>query len=269
MDTDELFSRAVINLDKPVGPTSREVTEKVRKTLKCKKAGNTGILDSNASGVLVIALNNAVKTVPLLMGLDKEYEGFMYLHRDVDLQTLVKIISENFIGEITQIPPVKSNVARRPRNRTVYSFTIVDKVGKKVAFKTKVQAGTYIRKLVSDIGEKLSTGAQLQQLRRTKVGHFSIQDSVTLEEVKEKKNINKILIPIEDAIPHVTRIIISDQKIEEILHGSPIKERDIYDISGNFKAGDHVGIFSRENKLIGIGLVKNDENVYIKTDRVI
>ncbi len=269
MKVSELLSRSVINLDKPSGLTSREVTERVRKALGCKKAGHAGTLDGRVSGVLIIALDNAVKAMPLLMGLDKEYEGMMYLHRDIDLQTLVTTITENFVGEIIQTPPVKSNVARRPRVRIVYNFNILDKVGKTVAFKTKVQAGTYIRKLISDIGEKLGIGAHLQELRRTKVGHFSITDSVSLEEVEKRKNLKKFLIPIDDAIPHVTKVFVEDEIIEKIMHGSPIRENDMYDVSDKFKLGDYVGIFSKENKLIAIGIVKNDEDVLIKTDRII
>ena len=266
---DELLSKSIINLDKPSGFTSREVTERVKKILNCKKAGHAGTLDSNVTGVLIVALNDAVKLMPLLMGLDKEYEGVMFLHRDIDLQTLVKTIEENFVGEITQTPPVKSSVARKPRVRIVYNFTILDKVDRVVAFKTKVQAGTYIRKLISDIGEKLSIGAQLRELRRTRVGHFSVADSVSIEQIEKKKNLKQILIPIEDAISHVTKVFVEDETIDKIIHGAPIKENDIYDVSDKFKLGDYVAIFSKENKFVAIGLVKNDENVFIKTDRII
>ncbi len=269
MRVKELLSRSVINLNKPSGPTSRAVTEKIRKSLECKKAGHAGTLDAKVTGVLVVALDNATKIIPVLMGLDKEYEGVMYLHRDVDLQTLVKTIEENFVGEITQIPPVKSRVARNPRIRRIYSFNIIDKIGQDVMFKTKVQAGTYIRKLVSDVGEKLGIGAHLKELTRTRVGHFSIKESVTLEEIEKKKSLKKILISMEDAIPHVTKVFIKDGKIDQLLHGAPVYEKDTVRVDGTLKIGDNVGIFSEENRLLALGKVKDDERLLIKTDRII
>jgi len=277
----ELISRSVINVNKPSGPTSREVVQEIKDIFKLKRCGHTGTLDPRVSGVLVVALENTTKAMPVLMGVDKEYEGILYLHKDVNKKTLEKTISKHFIGKITQTPPVKSRVARKPRKRRIYSLDILKKDGKDVWFRTRVQAGTYIRKLCSDIGEKLGTGAHMKELCRTKVGHFSLKDSYILSEIKEayerdESDLRKILIPIEKAIPHVKRVYVKDSSIGSIRNGAPVSSSDIIKVQKRIKQNETVGIFSSKNELIALGvskihskmMLKTKGNV-IRTDRVI
>jgi len=271
----ELVSRSVINVNKPSGPSSRKVVQEIKDIFRCKKVGHAGTLDPRVSGVLVVALENATKAMPVLMGLDKDYEGILYLHKDVDKKTLEKTISKHFIGEIIQTPPVKSRVARRARKRMVYSFNILKKDGKNVWFKTRVQAGTYIRKLCSDIGQKLCTGAHMKELWRTKVGYFSLKDSYILSEIKEayeqwksgdESGLTKILIPIEKAIPHVKRVYVKDSSVSSIKNGAPVSSSDVIELQEEIKPGEIVGIFSQKKELIALGVSKTN---VIHTDRVI
>ena len=280
----ELISKSIINVNKPSGPTSREVIQEIKDIFKLKHCGHTGTLDPRTSGVLVVALENATKAMPVLMGLDKEYEGILHLHKDVDKKTLERTISRYFIGEITQIPPVKSRVARRPRKRTVYSFDILKKDGKDVWFRTKVQAGMYIRKLIHDIGLRLSTGAHLKELWRTKVGHFSLKDSYILSEIKEayerwkagdESGLRKILIPIEKAIPHVKRVYVKDSSISSIRNGAPLLSSDVIEVQEGIERNETVGIFSSKKELIALGIAKTNSKSMlrkrksiIRTDRV-
>ena len=264
----ELIFRSLINVDKPSGITSRQVVTEIKEIFGLKRCGHTGILDPRVTGVLVIALENATKAMPVLMGLNKEYEGVMYLHKDIERKKLEKIISKHFVGEITQIPPVKSRVARKPRKRKVYFFDIIEKDGKNVRFKTKVQAGTYIRKLCSDIGQKLEIGAHMKELRRTSVGHFKIEDSYTLEKIKERskneKFLKKILIPIEEAIPHVKRVYVKDSSISLIKNGAPVFSSDIVNVLPEIKPNETVSIFSSKNKLIALGISKSNSKSMLK-----
>jgi len=284
MNMEELLERSLIIVDKPSGPTSREVVEKIKKIFNCRKAGHTGVLDPRATGVLVVALNKAVKLMPVLMGLDKEYEGVMYLHKDVNLKNLKEVISKHFVGEIIQIPPVKSRVARRPRKRKVYYFKILEKEGKNVKFKTKVQAGTYIRKLCHDIGEKLGVGAHLKELRRLSVGHFRIEDAHSLKEIEkayekfkkgDEKVLRKILIPIEKAIPHVKSVFVKEECVRRIKNGGPLFLHDILKIQRGIERGEKVAIFlGKELIALGIAKVSSEEmkkrkGLIIRTDRVI
>jgi len=282
-DLQDLISRSVINLDKPFGITSRQAVIEIKRIFNCKKAGHVGTLDPRVTGVLVIALNKATKVMPVLMGLGKEYEGVMYLHKDVDKETIEKIISDYFLGKITQIPPVKSHVARNPRKRMVYSFDIIGKDGQNVKFKTKVQAGTYIRKLCSDIGERLGIKAQMKDLRRTKVGHFTIKDSHSLDEMKkafEENNetfLKKILIPIEEAIPYVKKVYVKDFSVKSIRNGAPVLSSDVIKIQQKIKPNETIAIFSLKDELIALGIAKtNSEEILNKgkksviiTDRII
>lgn len=150
----ELIKTAVIIADKHSGPTSHTITDWVKNIFSVKKAGHAGTLDPAVTGVLPIALGNSVKAMPLLMGLNKEYVGVMKLHKDVDENVLQKEI-EGFIGKIMQRPPVKSAVARREREREIFYFDVLEKDGRDVLFKTGVQAGTYIRKLIHDMGRNI------------------------------------------------------------------------------------------------------------------
>jgi len=281
-DISGLISRSVINLDKPFGVTSRQAVIEIKRIFNCKRAGHVGTLDPRVTGVLVVALNKATKAMPVLMGLDKEYEGVMYLHKDVDKKTIEKTVSDYFLGEITQTPPVKSHVARKPRKRIVYSFDIIEKDGQNVKFKTKVQAGTYIRKLCSDIGEKLGVKAQMKELRRIKIGHFTVGDSHSLDEIKKayegnEISLKKILIPIEEAIPHVKKIYVKNIDIKPIRNGAPVLGSNVVRVQPGIKPKEIVGIFSLKNELIGLGIAKtNSERMLnkkkepvVRTDRVL
>jgi H/ACA ribonucleoprotein complex subunit 4 len=281
----ELISRSVINVNKTSDCTSREVVKEIKNIFQLKRCGHAGTLDSRVSGVLVVALDAATKLMPVLMGLDKKYEGILYLHEDVEKKTLEKTISRHFIGEITQTPPVKSRVARRPRKRRIYNFEILKKDGKDVWFRTKVQAGTYIRKLCSDIGEKLGIRAHMKDLRRIKVSHFHVRDSHSLDEIKEayyswkrgnEKHLRKILIPIEDAIPHVKRVYVKDSSINAICNGAPVRDSDTVKIDDEIKPKEIVGIFSLNKELMALGIAKissvemhKGKGTLIRTDRII
>jgi len=282
-DISELVSRSVINLDKPFGITSRQTVVEIKNIFNCKKVGHVGTLDPRVTGVLIVALDRATKTMPVLMGLDKEYEGVIYLHKDIDKKTIEKVVADCFLGEITQTPPVKSHVARKPRKRMIYSFDIIEKDGQNVIFKTKVQAGTYIRKLCSDIGEKLGIIAQMKELRRTKVGHFKIEDSHSLEEIKkayEEGNetlLQKILIPIEKAIPHVKKVYVNDFSIKTIKNGSPVLSSHVIKTQPNIKPKEMIGIFSLKDEFVALGVANTDskgmmskkDNSVIRTDRIL
>jgi len=281
----ELIPYSVINIDKPIGITSRQVVIEIKKFFGLKRCGHTGTLDPNVTGVLIVALENTTKAMPVLIGLDKEYEGILYLHKDVDKKKLEETISENFVGTITQIPPVKSRVARKPRKRVVYSFDILEKKDKNVKFRTRVQAGTYIRKLCSDIGEKLDVGAHMKELRRVQVGHFRLKNSHSLEEIKKAFEefkqgnvtpLGKILISIEQAIPHVKKIYVKESSLKPISNGAPLSKSDAVKIQSGIKPNEIVGIFSLNNELIALGIAKTDsknmkkrKGTIVRIDRII
>jgi len=223
--------------------------------------------------VLVIALNEAVKILKILMKADKEYEGIMHLHNDIEKEKIEQAIKKKFIGKITQIPPVHSRVARKPRQRQVYSFDILEKNGKDVSFRIKVEAGTYIRKICFDLGQELGVGAHMKFLKRTKSGKFEIKDSHEVKEVQEaydewkkgnEKPLRKILIPIEDALD-IKKVVVKDSSIQKIRNGSPVRKQDMMK-EMKLKLGEDVALISESGNIIGLGIAKTKNK--IKTDRI-
>ncbi|MEM7821194.1 MAG: RNA-guided pseudouridylation complex pseudouridine synthase subunit Cbf5 [Candidatus Aenigmatarchaeota archaeon] len=277
----ELIKTSILVIDKHFGPTSHQITAWVKEIFNVKKAGHAGTLDPAATGVLPIAIENATKAIPLLMGLDKEYVGVMHLHKEVD-ENLLKRTVLKFIGEIVQVPPVKSAVSRRPRKRKVYYFDLIEIDGKDVLFKIGCEAGTYVRKICSDLGMTLGFGAHLKELRRTRVGNFTEENAVPLIHVYDaikdlnEEIIRKILIPIEFAIPHVKKVFVKDSAIHSIVSGSPLFVSGITRIQDGIKPEEKVAIYSLKNELVAIGVAKmsskemfeKKEGTAVRTDRV-
>src|SRR3972149_7992109 len=209
----ELLEFGIINIDKPSGPTSFDVSEFVMKTLGLRKTSHFGTLDPKVTGVLPIALNRACKLTGFFLGEDKEYVGIMRIHEDISIEELNKAIKEKFIGKIKQLPPVKSRVARVIREREIKSFEILEEDDGNYLFKTEVQGGTYIRKLIHDLGESLGVGAHMLELRRTRAGIFKEEKNYTtyaLEEAaKDEKMLREMIIPGEIISELFPGIIIS------------------------------------------------------------
>lgn len=257
-------------MDKPTGPTSFGVDSIVKNMLNAKKISHAGTLDPAVSGVLPLMINRACRLSDYFMHRNKTYVGIMRVHREIDKKELEKEIS-NFIGKIMQLPPVKSRVKREIREREIFSFKILEIEGKDVLFETEVQAGTYIRKLISDLGEKIG-GAHMLELRRTKAGIFSEENIVNLYDFEkaveswkngDEKLLRKILIPADEAIKKVLPIVHVEEKlIKQLLTGKPLMKSDI-------KLGkeEKFAVFSEE-KFIGVYRKVNEEEIIARAEFV-
>jgi len=142
----ELINNGIVNIDKPKGPTSHQVSDYVQKILQINKAGHSGTLDPQVTGVQPVALGQATRITLFLLTAPKEYVGIMHLHKEVDEKFLFQTV-QKFIGKIKQMPPIKSAVKRQMRIREIYEFELIEIKGNDVLFRVKCQAGTYIRKL--------------------------------------------------------------------------------------------------------------------------
>ncbi|MEK6899317.1 MAG: RNA-guided pseudouridylation complex pseudouridine synthase subunit Cbf5 [Nanoarchaeota archaeon] len=242
----ELLEFSIINLDKPAGPTSFEVALKVKDIFEIDKVGHCGTLDPGVSGVLPLTLGRACKISEYFKSRDKKYVGIMRLHEEIKDKELKKII-DNFIGKIRQMPPVRSSVKREEREREIYSFDILEREDKDVLFECHVEAGTYIRKLIHDIGLEIG-GAHMLELRRTGAGFFDELESVTLYQLEEaideyKKGkegkIRKILIPAEEAIAEIMPSVQLKNNVEQILKGKPLMIGDV----GNLPESERFALF--------------------------
>lgn len=278
--TEELLEFGIINIDKPSGPTSFNISDFVRKSLGLRKTSHFGTLDPKVTGVLPIALNRACKLTGYFLGEDKEYVGIMRIHRDISLDKIKKKIFEKFIGKILQTPPVKSRVKREEREREIKGFNILEKEGKDILFLASVQGGTYIRKLCDDLGRELGIGAHMLELRRIRAGIFNEDDSeypsVNLYDFEkafnEYKNGNdellrKIIIPAE-IVSNLFKVVeIKKKNLKQIFTGKPIHETDLVK-KKDIKKGETVVVFCNE-RFVGIYEVFDTEYVYAKAKFVL
>jgi len=276
---EEHIRNGIIILDKPPGPTSNQVDKWIKDILNIKKASHGGTLDPRASGVLVIALENATKLMPILLSSKKEYVGIIHLHEEVKKEKIEKIF-EDFIGKVKQIPPKKSAVSRKEREREVYYLELLELKERNLLFKIGSEAGFYVRRFADDLGKKLGIGAHLQELRRTKTGNFSEEFVITLQDLfdaKEENRLKEVILPMELVVENMGKIIISDNAITNICNGAPLAVGGIVRFEDNIKKKDRVALFSLKGELIAIGkALMSSENILnkkrglvVKTDRVL
>jgi H/ACA ribonucleoprotein complex subunit 4 len=257
----ELLRTGVTVLDKPRGPSSHEVSAWARRIIGAEKTGHSGTLDPRVSGVLPVGINRSSKAMSYLSRADKEYVCIIRFHKKLP-EKKIKEVMGGFVGEITQTPPVRSAVARRPRKRKVYYLDILESNAPEVLFVVGCQAGTYVRKLCFDMGRIAGCGAHMSELRRTKAGVFGEQDSRTLQELtdacwlwkerEEEKELRKCIIPLEKAIP-LKRIWVSDQTVEALCSGAPLAAPGISRLEQGFNPGDEVAVLTLKGELVSFG----------------
>jgi H/ACA ribonucleoprotein complex subunit 4 len=276
---EDYINNGIIILDKPSGPTSNQVDNWIKQILKINKCSHAGTLDPRASGVLVIAIENATKLMPILLSSKKEYVGIIHLHEDVEKNKIQKVFKE-FIGKIKQLPPLKSAVARREREREIYYLEVLEIDGKNILFKIGCEAGFYVRRMAVDVGKKLGIKSHLQELRRTKSGNFSEESVINLQDLidaVEEDRIKEAIYPMELAVESIGKVVVSDNSISNILNGSPLYVGGINRLEDNIKKGKWVAVFSLKGELIAIGKASMDSNdIYkkkkglaVKVDRVL
>ena len=209
----------IINIDKPIGWTSFDVVKKVKNITKHKKVGHGGTLDPFASGVLVLGTEKDTKKLSSITNSDKSYIAELQLGKltntldtegdiieegtvpDLNEKKIVKVL-DSFLGAQKQRPPMfsakkhkgvrlyklarkKIEVQRDEVDITIKDISLVSFVSNKIIFNVDCSKGTYIRVLGSDIAKSLGTIGYLTNLKRTRVGEFSIEDSVSIDKFSE------------------------------------------------------------------------------------
>lgn len=283
---EELLECGVINLDKPYGPTSQEVTSWVKGVLHIGRAGHSGTLDPKVSGVFPIMLGSATKAVKALLLAAKEYVCLMHLHHPVPEDATRDVCAE-FTGRIYQRPPIKSAVRRRLRVRTIYYLRIEEIEGEDVLFTVGCEAGTYIRKLCHDIGIAAGTGAHMAELRRTKAGPFDESDLITLhdlcdayvewKESGDETTLRSMVHPIETALTHLPQVTIRDSAVDAICHGASLAAPGILALSEKIRIGDIVAVYTQKGEAVSLGtacmpameMLREKTGIAVQTDRVI
>lgn len=205
----------IILIDKPSGPTSFQIVNKIRKIIDVKKVGHSGTLDPKASGLMIICTGKKTKVMDSFINLNKTYSGVIRLGltsvsmdtetecietpipKDLDEEKILEV-RNSFIGEIEQTPPMYSavkidgkklynlarkgkSVEREPRKIFIEQFDITKIDLPDIHFIITCSKGTFIRVIGDDFGKKLNTGAVLIELRRIGIGNFRIEDAITID----------------------------------------------------------------------------------------
>ncbi len=258
---EQLIQYGIVNINKVQGPSSHQVADYVKKILKVDKAGHSGTLDPNVTGVLPIALAKATRVVSLLLKSNKEYVALMHLHKKVPEEKL-KEVMQSFTGTIAQTPPRRSAVKRQERKRDIHSLDIIEINNQEVLFRVSCQAGTYIRTLIHNIGIRLGPGAHMAQLIRTKTGPFTHKTWHTLQDLKDafefykegnQAEIRKVILPYENAVQNLKKIWVHDSAINTLCHGSSLGIPGVSKLSQNIEPKDTIAIMSLKDELICLG----------------
>ena len=260
--SDMMLEYGLIPLDKPRGPTSHEVVAWVRKMVGIERAGHSGTLDPPVSGILPIGLGQATKALSLLLLFPKEYWGVMRLHSAIPRKQLDTAVQE-FKGEIFQRPPQRSSVRRDVRSRMIHELELVESEGNLFLFRCLCESGTYIRKLVYDLGEVLGVGATMVELRRTRVGLLTEKKGlVTLHQLNDAmwkfksgkdSALRALVMPMEDALESLGRVVVRDSAVDAICHGAKLGIPGILSASEGISKGETVPLMSSKGELVAIG----------------
>lgn len=222
----------ILLVDKPAGPTSHDLVDRIRRHFRLKKVGHGGTLDPAATGLLIILLGRGTRLSAKFMSSDKTYEGTLRLGISTDSQdadgniireadpsgvTLERLTAEmaRFRGDMYQTPPMVSaikiggvplyklarrgqEVERQPRLIHLYEMRLTDFTPPRASFVLRCTKGTYVRTICHDIGESLGCGAHLEQLRRTESGELQVSRAIPLDKLLALQQIQllDVVIPL-------------------------------------------------------------------------
>ncbi len=287
----------IIVVDKPKDFTSFDVVAKVRRICGEKKCGHSGTLDPMATGVMTVLLGGATRFCELLPSHDKAYEAKFRLGTVTDTLDItgkviaekevsssaadVKAAAEKFKGEIIQVPPMYSAVSvngqrlydlarqgieveREGRRVNIYRLDFFEENEKSGEYGIYVEcsSGTYIRTLISDIGEALGCGAVLTELKRVKANGFTLSDSVTLSDLEKAVGdgrLDEILIPVDISMNSYPEITVSDAQSKRFSNGGELALERV----PKCKAKGLYRVYSPSRIFLGLG-ENNGENLEVK-----
>ena len=268
----------MMTIYKEAGYTSSDVVARLRGILHMKKIGHTGTLDPDAEGVLPVCLGIGTKLCELIADRDKEYEAVMRLGVTTDTQDMsgevleklsdeevrrmvtpqmVKETAAEFVGEISQIPPMYSavkvdgkrlyeyarqgrTVERKARKITIYDLEITSAELPLVMMRVRCSKGTYIRTLCHDMGLKLGTGAAMEHLLRTRVGRFRLENAIRLDDAEaimksdDPSRILDHILPVESFFEEAPRAKVREEGMKYLRNGNTVK-RSFTDLPGGMK----------------------------------
>ena len=210
----------------------------------------------------------------------------MQVHADTPESTIRDLLNE-FVGEIYQKPPLRASVKRETRKRFIYQLDVSEVDGRKVLFRCACQAGTYMRKLCSDVGEVLGCGAHMRELRRTRAGPFMEDDSlVTLHQLSaaqsdfesgDDRALRKIIQPMEVALTSLPKVVIRDSAVDSVCHGADLALPGLLQLDSAIERNRVVALFTLKGEAVGLGralltsreMLDQERGEAVKIERVI
>lgn len=267
----------IVNILKPPGMTSHDAVSYIRRVFAMKKVGHAGTLDPAAAGVLPVFLGSATRLIEYSTEAAKSYRVEVTFGFETDTgddtgkvtqtgpcelparQRLEEVLA-TFIGAITQIPPVysaikvdgkklyelaRAGIAVEPKARQVYihDIRILEVKRSTLLLDVDCSKGTYIRSLCQDIGRKLGCPAVMSFLVRTKVGDFTLEQAVSIEEISNKKE--AILLPLDYAVAHLQLVKLSPSECKDLQQGKTIFNQTCQ--------SSLVRLYDTQDRLVGIG----------------
>jgi tRNA pseudouridine55 synthase len=279
----------VLLLDKPYGFSSNQALQKVKWLYQAQKAGHTGTLDPLATGVLPICLGEATKFAQHLTDENKTYvatvkfgvttttgdkEGDVVSQVDCEIsRAQIEQVLPQFMGEITQVPPMYSalkvngkplyeyardgvELERQPRQVTIYALRVLGCADNSAEIEVTCSKGTYIRTLGEDIGKALQAGAHLTALRRTATATYQIAHTVTIEALEQMTADQRdaLLLSVDTAIIALPKVELQDDAAYYFKQGNPVW------VSGSIPAGE-LRIYSEAGLFLGVGFQQRDGRI--------
>jgi tRNA pseudouridine55 synthase len=280
----------VLLLDKPIGFTSNDALQKVRRLFSAAKGGHTGTLDPMATGLLPLCFGEATKFSADLLDADKTYEAVLKLGATTDSgdaegkvtatsavnveEAQVSKVLPQFTGNIQQVPPMYSAlkrdgrplyelarqgivVEREARAVTIHAIELLNFAGDFMTLRVACSKGTYIRVLATDIGAALGCGAHLTALRRTRVGDLDLEGAVTLAELEGLDEAGRLahLKPVDALLRTLPILAVEGEAAQRFSHGNPV---DLpVGLSGKIRVYEN-------GRLIGIGEPGSGERLWPK-----
>jgi tRNA pseudouridine55 synthase len=245
----------ILVLDKPEGFTSAKAAARIKKLLKPRKIGHTGTLDPFATGVLVLCLNEATRAADQIVNLSKVYEATLRFGVQTDTldrtgqviaksdrtfceKDLIQVLNA-FSGVCVQTAPRFSavrvggrrlyelsrrgiEVERPERTICIHSIVLHDFRWPEAVIEVCCSKGTYIRQLASDVGEKLGSGAHLSALRRTRVGPFTLERAIRMDEELSTASATAGIILLNEALAHLPVASMSDRQCQARLRNGQL-----------------------------------------------
>lgn len=286
----------ILLLDKPLGMTSNESLQRVKRMFRARKAGHTGSLDPLATGLLPICFGDATKLSAYLLDADKRYRvrvklGEITTTADAEGEVIetastegveeghIRGILDDFRGEIDQLPPMYSalkhkgerlynlarqgiEVERETRRITIFNLEMLEWMAPEFSLDVHCSKGTYVRTLAEDIGKQAGCGAHVSALHRSGVGPFADREMVSMERIEELRAegasaLDQLLLPMDSALANWPELRLSDDACYYMKMGQAV-------VVPQAPTEGWVRLYDKSQNFLGVGSIADDGKVQPK-----